>query len=61
MRKKKASPGDVVRAWRDNIAAESGNIPALIIVGGKVLLWHELMSNIAIAADLAATGKVVCR
>lgn len=41
----------LVRSWRDNFILESQGLPPLLIVGGKVLLAADILTNIAAAID----------
>lgn len=53
----------LVRSWRDNLVKESNGVPLLLIVGGKVLMADDLLTNIAVAIDLlprAATSDAHC-
>lgn len=42
---------NLVRNWRDNFIKEAGEIPPLLIIGGKVLYLSEILTNIAYAIE----------
>jgi hypothetical protein len=41
----------LVRSWRDNLVKEGDGIPLLLVVGGKVLMAEDILTNIAAAID----------
>jgi hypothetical protein len=58
-RTKCKSAAAIVRSWRDNINKERAGVrdaamrvaPVLVVAGGKVLYWDELMNSIASAIE----------
>lgn len=41
----------LVRSWRDHLVTEGNGLPLLLIVGGKVLMGEDILTNIAAAID----------
>jgi hypothetical protein len=48
-----ARAAQIVRSWRDQFIKESNGVPLLLIVGSKVLMAEDILTNIAYAIDHA--------